>query len=562
MKIRNILFSVMTACVAVILFPGFSAKAESTVDIIDGVIADGVYIGEIDVSGMTEAEAKAAVDQYMKEAGQESLVVRAGKESVRTKLNDLGLQWSNRDVVKEASALGKTGNLIKRYKDLVSLQYENHIFGIETVLDDKKLNDFIQEEMEEFNQEVKEPSLTREGGTFQVTPSAEGLEVNESETAEAIKEAVLNAEGYSGLSVEAVCEVTKPKHDSSELEAVQDVLATYSTKYNSSNVGRTQSLELSAQRLNGIVMYPGDTISTSLLMGERSVEGGYSTAIGYVGTQSVDMIGAGICQTASTLYCAALYAELDIVERSNHTKTVSYVPYSMDATIYAGDDYRNPNIDLKLKNGFRHPVYIESSVGGGTCTFTIYGKKTDSSRQVDYVSTTLQEAYPEPQFVEDPNLPYGYTVQTQDAYPQVVATLTKIVRVNGVETERSVLHTDKYKPSNAVFNVGINPALPPIEGQTPIDMSVLPQQPADGTQQPADGTQQPADGTQQPADGSQQPADGSQQPADGTQQPADGSQQPADGTQQPADGSQQPADGSQQPPEGEYGQPVGEGQTP
>ena len=318
--------------------------------------------------------------------------------------------------------------------------------------------------------------------------------------------------------------------------------------------GRTQSLVLSTQRLNGIVMYPGDTISASLLMGERSPEGGYGSAHGYVGSQTVDMIGAGICQTASTLYCAALYAELDVVERSNHVKTVNYVPYAMDATIYAGDDYRNPNIDLKLKNGFRYPVYIESSAGGGTCTFTIYGKKTDPSRKVDFVSTTLQETYPEPQFVQDPNLPYGYMVRTQGAYPQVVASLTKIVRVNGVETERSQLHTDKYIPASATYNVGINPALPPAEGMEPVDMNAV-QQLWNGAAQP------PADGSQQPVDGNQQPVDGSQQPVDGSQQPVDGSQPPADGSQQPVDGGQQPADGGQQP-EGEYGQPVGDGQTP
>ncbi len=545
MKIRNILFSMMTACVAVILFPAVSLRAERAADVIDGVIAEGVYIGAVDVSGMTETEAKSAVDQYMKEAGQENILVRAGKESVKAKLNDLGLQWSNRDVVKEAAALGKTGNLIKRYKDMISLQYENHVYDIETVLDDQKLTDFIQEDMEEFNQEVKEPSLTREGGSFQVTPSAEGLEVDAQKTADAIREAVLNAEEYHNLSVDAVCEVTKPKHDSSELEAVTDVLATYSTRYNASDAGRTQSLELSAQRLNGIVMYPGDTISTSLLMGERSPEGGYSSAKGYVGNQTVDMVGAGICQTASTLYCAALYAELDVVERSNHVKTVNYVPYGMDATIYGGDDYRNPNIDLKLKNGFRNPIYIESSASGGTCTFTIYGKKTDSSRQVDYVSTTIQETYPEPQFVQDPNLPYGYMVKTQGAYPQVVASLTKIVRVNGVETERSVLHTDKYIPASAVYNVGINPAIPPSEGMQPADMNALQQLWAAAGQQPVDGSQLPADGSQPPADGSQPPADGSQPPADGSQPPADGSQPPADGSQQPVDGSQPPADGNQ-----------------
>ena len=38
----------------------------------------------------------------------------------------------------------------------------------------------------------------------------------------------------------------------------------------------------------------------------------------YAGGKVIQEIGGGICQVSSTLYNAVLYADLEIVERSNH----------------------------------------------------------------------------------------------------------------------------------------------------------------------------------------------------------------------------------------------------
>ena len=74
--------------------------------------------------------------------------------------------------------------------------------------------------------------------------------------------------------------------------------------------------------------------------------------------RSVDSIGGGVCQISTTLYNASLYAELEIVQRQNHSMTVSYVKPSMDAAI-AGT-YK----DLKIKNPYDTPIYIEGYTQG------------------------------------------------------------------------------------------------------------------------------------------------------------------------------------------------------
>ena len=84
----------------------------------------------------------------------------------------------------------------------------------------------------------------------------------------------------------------------------------------------------------------------------------------------VDSIGGGVCQISTTLYNAALRAELEITQRQNHSMIVTYVKPSEDAAI-AGT-YK----DLKITNNYQTPIYVEGLTEGRTLTFTIYGQET------------------------------------------------------------------------------------------------------------------------------------------------------------------------------------------
>ena len=149
------------------------------------------------------------------------------------------------------------------------------------------------------------------------------------------------------------------------------------------------------------------------------------------------------------------------MERHNHSMTVNYMPAALDATIYAGNSYTSPQKDLKLRNDYDYPVYIAAYAGGGTVSFVIYGKENrPAERSVSYVSHVISEIWPtEITWTEDPGLPYGYQVRTQGAYAGVTASLTKVVSMNGAVSERTLIHTDKYKMVNEKWTVGVNPAL-------------------------------------------------------------------------------------------------------
>lgn len=438
------------ALVLILAFGSGAMAAKEVMDIEEGVIVDGVYAGRINLSGLTAGEAEKAIQEYIKELESRSVTMVTGKHKDTLKLSDIGIDWINPEILDEAMELGKSGNLIVRFKTLSDLKSENHVYDLNLEVDQKAIKNYIDETLKVYGQEAKEPELDRSNGEFVITPEEDGLTVDEAATIASINELLTGEWDADKATIETTVTVAKPKHTAAELEKVKDLMGSRTTTYESGNRGRSQSLELSTSRLDGTVIWPGETISVSLLMGERSKEGGYGTGLGYFGTDVEETVGAGICQTASTLYNAALYAELDIVERYHHTLIVHYVDYAMDSTIYAGSDYKNPQKDLKLKNPYDDPVYIEASAGGGYCSFRIYGNETrPENREVKYISKTLSETYPTGvTYTDDPTKPVGYESTTQSAYPAVKASLTKEVYVDGKLTESTLLYTDSYSGSN------------------------------------------------------------------------------------------------------------------
>lgn len=199
-------------------------------------------------------------------------------------------------------------------------------------------------------------------------------------------------------------------------EAFPDLLSEFSTKYAASNKNRTTNLILASKKINGTVLMPGETFSYNKVVGARTIEAGYKEAPIYVSGRVEDGIGGGICQITTTLYNAVLYANLDIVERSNHQFVPSYAGPSRDATVVYGA------IDFKFKNNRDYPIKITCSVSGGIANFKIWGLKSDNDYEVQITSRT--------------------TGKTATAiYSEAYKTLKK----NGAVVSTTLLSKDTYK---------------------------------------------------------------------------------------------------------------------
>ncbi len=198
--------------------------------------------------------------------------------------------------------------------------------------------------------------------TFQISGGTMGYLFDTEKAA-----AALEAAQY-GETITVAFEWVTPEHTLEELNEVlfRDVLATYTTKAGWDS-NRNVNLRLACEAINGIVMNPGDVFSYNETLGQRTPEKGYKPGASYVGGETVYDYGGGICQVSSTLYYCTVVSDLEIVERDCHGYASSYIPLSMDATVFWG------GIDYKFRNNSDYPIRIEAHAEGGNVTVSIVG---------------------------------------------------------------------------------------------------------------------------------------------------------------------------------------------
>ncbi len=415
----------------------------------EDVIPNTVYIGDIDVSGMTVEEAKREVSDYVDSLQNKVFTLTTGDKSIQVSAEDLGLDIANPEVVEEAANLGKTGNLIARYKDKKDLEKEPKKLKILFGTDEEKVERVLGANIENLNQEAVNCGLSRENGSFTIIDGADGIEVNVSESIQAISDYFKQEWDMAQSTIDLKTEVTKPQGTEEELSKVKDVLGSFHTDYSSSAAGRAKNVQNGAAKINGSVIYPGEQFSVYKAVSPFDAENGYELAGSYENGTTVQTYGGGICQVSTTLYNAVILSELQVDERFNHSMIVTYVKPSMDAAI-AGTSK-----DLKFTNNTDAPIYIEGYTSGGQIYFTIYGEETrPENREISFVSETLSQTDPGVTLQADGSHGIGYFATVSSAHTGYTAKLWKVVTVNGVEESRTEFNSSRYNPSNKILAVG------------------------------------------------------------------------------------------------------------
>ena len=440
----------LVLCSILFLSPGLGAEAKE-----EAVIHQGVYLDEVDVSGKTIEEAGKALEDFTKTLGRETLTLQIEENKVEVQLADLGLQCANPQIVEDALGLGRSGNIIKRFKEQKQLEKSSKVLELEWMVDAEATAQFVEEKCIEFDVAAENAGLVRENGEFTVVEGKAGVKLDVEGAKEAIAKFVEQDWQQESAAVVLPTEVAEARGTAEELAKVKDELGTFTTSYATSNSNRSQNVANGAALINGIVLYPGETFSTYQVVAPFTVANGYAMAGSYANGRLVDSMGGGICQVSTTLYNAVLLAELEIVERDNHSMTVSYVDPAADAVI-AGTVK-----DFKFKNNTDTPIYIEGITENKRVTFTIYGEETrPANREVKYTSVTLSTTEPGFRIVADPGQVIGI-FHTESAHRGVVAELYKHVYEDGVEVSKELVNKSKYKASPRTLTVGVagDPAL-------------------------------------------------------------------------------------------------------
>lgn len=412
MKFAKTVFFSVISCMLVILLPDNIYAAEKK-------IPHGITIGDIDAGGMTEEELMNKANEYVSTVTAKNIELTIDGNELDVTAGELGYYWKNTGIIKDAATYCQEGNIIERYKHEKDVEKEGITYDFEMDVDDDVLRNTLETKCSVYNVYHVNASLTKTANGFDITPESSGKILDVDDSVKKLHEYLLNDwdgdEGNQELKV-----ITDlPTSTKEDCAKVKDMIGSFSTSFSTSsgNYSRNKNLENGIRLLNGITIGVGETISVNSYLEPWTTSNGWYPGGTYVNGKVENTLGGGICQVSTTLYNAALNAELEIVERNCHSMTVGYVPLSMDAAL-AGTWK-----DLKIQNNTNTPVYIEGIYAPGRLTFNIYGVETrPANRTVQYVSQRVSSSSS------------YYTSQ-----------LLKRVYIDGVLQSESVVNTSSYK---------------------------------------------------------------------------------------------------------------------
>lgn len=343
-----------------------------------GRIEPGLRIAGLEVGGLTPSEA----EQY--------LIQGRGGQPLRSRLftyqgqgweasaSQLGLAVDIPRSVQEAYHITRPGRRWKR----LQAQWQVRRFKPNLPLFVKYEEALVRQFLHRLKKQIDQPPVPArlrllEGDQTLVEPDRPGRALDVAATLQEIRsQDRLPLPSTVPLHVKTVEAALK----TADLLPMKTILSRFTTDlahgyYGAVRRNRTHNVRLAARKFDGTILRPGEVFSFNKWVGPRLARYGYRLAPVFTlidGANEIrDEVGGGICQCATTVYNAALLANLQILERQPHSKIVHYAKAGRDATVYFGLS------DLRFRNTLSHPVALFARVKGYKFTVTLVGYPED-----------------------------------------------------------------------------------------------------------------------------------------------------------------------------------------
>ncbi|KYZ68116.1 VanW family protein [Bacillus sp. GZT] len=329
----------------------------------------------ISLDGKNKKDIQAIINQKITELDQKSLTYIFQNDKQTYTWKDLGINYKEKDIIDKIFK-EQEGNAINRYK--MRKQAENgelkRDYKLTPQLNTTAYESFMKDK---YNETLKNPvnaELSIEGTTVNISQSQNGEKIDKGKLTDLTKQAITS--GTSDITLPVT--LLKPERSTEYIQkmGIKEVIAEYSTPMAGRNGNQSFNVNKSANTLSGVIVAPDETFSFNGRVGVTDAAHGYKSAAVYSQGKVIQSAGGGVCQVSSTLYSAALRADLGIVSRSNHSMPVNYLPLGQDAAVA---DY---GPDLKFKNNTGNHIYIQAFSNGGSITTRIFGTNTGKNVEV------------------------------------------------------------------------------------------------------------------------------------------------------------------------------------
>ena len=502
---------IAVSLVIILLVALFISTIFALVNINNENIISGVSISGIDVSGLSQEEAKGKLEAVYNEKKENDIDLEHNEFETTLSPELMEVNYKIDEAVESAVSIGKSKNIFKNNYDILGTLIGKRNIPVEMTINEEATRQTIEDMNASLPDVLIDSSYSIEDDELIITKGKAGVKIDTDNLLNQVKQKLndlndnenfieipvvnkepeaididkIHSEVYKepqnayytkdpftvypevegvDFDVEAAKEllkedkdeyvikltITKPEITLDEIgtEAFPDQLSTFTTRYDVSDVDRSTNLRLASEKINGTVLKPGETFSYNKTVGARTIAAGYKNAKVYESGKVVDGIGGGICQVSSTLYNAALLANLEIVERRNHQFVTSYVGAGRDATVVYGQT------DFKFKNTRKYPIRIVVTTNAGILKISIFGIKEENEYTFKFNTKTVSSIPYKTQYIEDSSLPAGTEkVEQKGANGLITETyITKMLDGKVVSTE--LLSKDTYSAMTRIIRRG------------------------------------------------------------------------------------------------------------
>jgi len=408
-------------------------------------ISSNVYIHDVAVGGMTKDEAIAALSARFQPELEKKIVRYKNNNDVVAEFSfaHFETRFDFSALVDEAIAFSRA----KKFRVARIFGREYKISAPPTILySAEKMEDKMNELSKKIDIAATNASFSEQNGKIIVAKEKSGRAANIEDAAAQTREIFGKMHGDVDLKISEI----KPLYTEKNFSFDVKILGAYETSCNVNNAPRRRNISRASQKINNSVVYPGEIFSAGTKIAANLPESGYETATVLVRGKPVEDVGGGVCQVVTTLYNAVLRAELEIIQRHNHSARVAYVGAGFDATV-AGDYF-----DLKFKNSSARPILITSFFDDGKLSVKIHGIETrKNNRVLKFEAEQIETILPEPhREIIDPKIPRGEKIVSLEPQAGYRFELYKYIFVDGKETEKIKINTSVYKPLQGIITIG------------------------------------------------------------------------------------------------------------
>lgn len=439
--------AMLSGAVLVFLFALGAFWAAATRLILPGVTVEGIPVG-----GRTPDAAERILKPRLEALLAVPVELECTGETRKVRLTEVGLQVDWPATLAAAHAPGHRGPWRERWVTWWRAWHGGIARTAAVRWNERAFRPWLEELRRQYGRSAVEAGWrVGPGGAVEVVPGGVGRDIAEVTLRRRLRAVAFAPPPKRRLTLPLRTVYPRRTTDDALALGIEGVVAGYRTFFNLADADRSENVRLAADAIDQVVLEPGEMFSFNRQVGPRVPASGYREAPVVVGGRLVPGVGGGVCQVSSTLYNAALLADLGVVARHRHSIPSAYVPPGRDATV--AYDY----FDLRFRNTRTTPVVIDTEVGPGWLHVRILGRHQPAER-VELVSQVLETYPPAVEEVPDPELPAGQRLQVTRGSPGYRVKVWRVVYRGDIEVRRQLISDDRYRPLNALIRVGAGPA--------------------------------------------------------------------------------------------------------